>query len=100
MSVDVVDVEESDIECLVVAIPAIVVIMAAPSLEDVDSYTVVANNYGGIGGGQENDWEKEGSELHGGPTDRRKGSREELAPGMATRMVMIYIRRQRGFWIN
>ena len=49
MSVNVVDVEESDIEGLVVVVA--VAITATFGLEDVDLDIVVANDYGGEGGG-------------------------------------------------
>ena len=78
MSVNIVDVEESNIKGLVVSasIPT-----ATFRFKSVDLDTVVANDHGGIGGDQENDWEKEGSEPHGGPTEvegrRRAGAKEE-----------------------
>ena len=70
MSVNVIDVEESDIEGLV----ASVVIIATLGLETVYFCAVFTNDYSGVGGGQENDWKKEGGELHGEPT---KAAEEE-----------------------
>ena len=78
MSVNVVDVEESNIKSLVVSVS---ILTATLRFKNVGLDTVVTNDYSGVGGDQESDWEKEGSDPHGGPTEvegrRRAGAKEE-----------------------
>ena len=78
MSVNVVDVEESNIKSLVVSVS---ILTATLRFKNVGLDTVVANDYSGVGEDQENDWEKEGSDPHGGPTRvegrGRAGAKEE-----------------------
>jgi len=78
MSVNVVDVEQSNVECLVISVYAIVV-TATLRLESVDLDAIVTNDYGGVGRGQENGWEKDGSEPHDGLCQREE--RREAGAG-------------------
>jgi len=81
MSVNVVDVKESNVEGFVapmsVSILVVIFVVVTATLESVDLDAVIANDHGGVSGGQENDWKEWGGELHRGEQER---SKEELMP--------------------
>lgn len=70
MGMDVIDVEQSNVEGLIV-------VTATLRLESVDLDTTVTNGYGGVGRGQENGWNKDGSEPHGGEKKGRAGGGDD-----------------------
>ena len=88
MSVNVVDVKESDIEGIVATV------IASLGFESVYFDAIVTRDYRGVGGGDEDDWEKEGNELHRGSTEVTKGQEGELALKKRSRWGrVIYTRR-------
>ena len=78
MSVNVVDVEEGDVEGFAIPKPRRVVMLVVGTetfrLENVDLNAVLANRCVYKSGGKESDW-KQGSELHGEPSERKGSGR-------------------------